>query len=107
MALDTTADMTAIALTIAGVTVVVADPRGEPTWRGPVAGASRSWAIVAGLLGGLGQGSGLVLAKLGMLDVEGEVEVAPFPATVVRMIANRLAFSLRLLQAMRSHSPTR
>lgn len=83
-----------IAVTMAGVAVVVADPRGEPTWHARDAGASRAGAIAAGLLGGLGQGSGLVLAKLGMAHLEGEAEITELSATVVRMIAGMVGILL-------------
>jgi drug/metabolite transporter (DMT)-like permease len=83
-----------IALTLAGVAAVVADPRGEPAWR-VSRPASRGVAIAAGLLGGLGQGAGMVLAKLGMLDDgDGAAPISALSAVVVRMIAGMVGILL-------------
>ena len=74
-------------LTILGVVLVVVDPRGEPTWEGDGPRGSRGFAVVAGLLGALGQASGLVFSKLGMAADEAHAALEPLPATVVRMAA--------------------
>jgi drug/metabolite transporter (DMT)-like permease len=77
-----------IGLTVAGVLTVLYDRKGKARWAPKLSGRSRSWAIVFGLLGALGQASGLVLAKLGMAAVgDGAQTVDPLSATLVRMLA--------------------
>lgn len=63
-----------IAVTMGGVTMVLADRRGNDAWQSPP--RAKTKGIVAGLLGAAGQGTGLVLAKLGM-GVAGGAELAP------------------------------
>jgi len=65
---------------VAGVATTVLDPRAETAWS-PGKG-SRRGAIAAGLLGAVGQGTGLVLAKRGMSDGDG---LTALSATLVRM----------------------
>lgn len=69
-----------IAAIVVGVAATVLDRRAETAWR-PGAGSRRT-AIAAGLLGAVGQGTGLVLAKRGMSDGDG---LTPIAATLVRM----------------------
>jgi drug/metabolite transporter (DMT)-like permease len=77
-----------IVLTMTGVLTVLYDRRGKATWAPKLTGRSRTWAIVFGLLGALGQASGLVLAKLGMAAVGDDAQsVDPLSATLVRMFA--------------------
>lgn len=86
-----------ITITIAGVAIVLADRRGNNAWRSSA--RRRIEGIVAGLLGAAGQGTGLVLAKLGM-NIPGNaglvsaaggavesIPVDPLSATLVRVIA--------------------
>lgn len=89
-----------ITVTIAGVALVLSDRRGNNAWPSP--GRRKTEGIVAGLLGAVGQGTGLVLAKLGMstagsaglaCTVEGTVEAAsldPLSATLVRVMAGAI-----------------
>lgn len=89
-----------IAVTIAGVALVLADRRGTNSW--PAPGRRKIEGVVAGLLGAAGQGTGLVLAKLGMdtagavglaSSVEGTVVTAPLDplsATLVRVMAGAI-----------------
>ncbi len=81
-----------IALTVGGVAVVLADRSDARAWDPGVERGSRRVAIIAGLLGALGQAGGMVLAKLGM-DPEG-AQVTPLSATLVRMIAGMLGILL-------------
>ena len=81
-----------IAVTTACVALVLIDPRGADGWRG--AGAPRGmpvWPVVAGLLGALGQATGLVLARDALRAVDpGEVDVPTLSAVLVRMTAGAI-----------------
>jgi drug/metabolite transporter (DMT)-like permease len=89
-----------ITVTIAGVALVLSDRGGNNAWLS--CDRRRTEGIVAGLLGAVGQGTGLVLAKLGMtaagsaeLAVTGgpTVEAAPLDplsATLVRVMAGAI-----------------
>ncbi len=62
--------MLGITVTIAGVAMVLADRCGNNAWRSLA--LRKTEGLVAGLLGAAGQGTGLVLAKLGMNVAGGE-----------------------------------
>jgi drug/metabolite transporter (DMT)-like permease len=70
-----------------GVAMVLADGRDSGWQPARAAGGRRALAVIAGLLGALGQASGMVMAKLGMASGTAEVPVAPLSATLVRMLA--------------------
>lgn len=86
-----------IAVTIGGVITVLVDGHGNNAWKSPA--RRRAEGIAAGLLGAIGQGTGLVLAKLGMgvgdgtalVAADGEPagisQVDPLSATLLRVIA--------------------
>ena len=78
-------DWAAMAVTVAGVTWVVAE-RGQPT---PQPEAS-PWAtgVLLGVLGAAGQAIGLVLSKHGMRGYD------PFAATHIRIIAGIVSFAI-------------
>jgi len=98
-----------IAVTLTGVTMVLADRRGNNGW--PSSVHNKAKGVIYGLLGAAGQGTGLVLAKLGMGVVVmpavppaegGPAAVAPIDplsATLVRMIAG--ACGVWVIAAMR------
>ena len=79
-----------VALVVAGVIVVLSERGATREWQPGEAGASRRVAVLAGLLGALGQAGGLVLAKLGMGAMQADgagVGVPALSATLVRMVA--------------------
>jgi drug/metabolite transporter (DMT)-like permease len=79
-----------IGVTLGGVLLVLGDRSRRSAWSPELPGRSRSWAIVCGLLGALGQASGLVIAKLGMQPASGAADataVDPLSATLIRMVA--------------------
>jgi len=86
-----------IALTLGGVFLVVTDPRGEPNWHRRETVAGKGLAVAAGLLGALGQASGLVLSKLGMEQQAGETAMNSLSATLIRMVAGAVAVVLLAL----------
>lgn len=88
------ADVAGIAVTIAGVALVVAGrpPRREKPLP-QVAPRTRALAVGAGLLGAAGQAAGMVMSKLGMRAGGGE-PVDPLSATMVRMLAALVAIWL-------------
>jgi drug/metabolite transporter (DMT)-like permease len=89
-----------IAVTMAGVTMVLADRRGNDAWPSPT--RHKAKGVAAGLLGAAGQGTGLVLAKLGMGAAGGAAFAAadggpvgvapldPLSATLLRIMAGAL-----------------
>ena len=88
-----------ITVTLAGVVLVLTDRCGNNAWRSLA--RRRTEGIVAGLLAGVGQGTGLVLAKLGMnvsgsgqfMPPEGLLATTPLDplsATLVRVVAGAI-----------------
>jgi drug/metabolite transporter (DMT)-like permease len=89
-----------ITVTIAGVGLVLADRCSSGAWRS--CNRRRTEGIIAGLLGAVGQGTGLVLAKLGMnaAGTTGVVSMAglegqagplnPLSATLLRVMAGAI-----------------
>jgi drug/metabolite transporter (DMT)-like permease len=78
--------MTAIVL---GVMVVLTGKKGE--WRG--AGGRRWVAVVAGVLGAVGQGAGIVIVKMAG-DVATAGDLDPLSITLVRMIAGLIGMAV-------------
>lgn len=78
-----------ILATLLGIAVVLTEDRGrDPVWSGRLTTAAFALAIVLGILGAVGQGSGLVISKVAMAAASpGEDPVLPLSATVVRMAA--------------------
>ncbi len=113
-ALDETLGLQAlagIAVVIVSVVAVLFDARGREGWRAAATARLGIWPVVLGLLGALGQALGLILARDAMLgSAEGELQLEPLSATVVRMTAGavggavlgalsgRLAAPLRVLR---------
>jgi drug/metabolite transporter (DMT)-like permease len=84
-----------IALSMAGVVLVLLRSREGSAWR-PGLSRTQWWTGLAGaLLGAIGQALGVVLAKRGMAPVaDGGAGVDPLPATLVRMTAAALGLQL-------------
>jgi drug/metabolite transporter (DMT)-like permease len=85
-----------------GVIIVIAGRR-DSGWHSDATPRTRRLAYGAGLLGALGQGGGMVLAKLGMRDAQGLLVVDAFAATVLRMVAG--AGSSLLVAALLGQAP--
>ena len=86
-----------IAVTIAGVSLVVAERRSAGSnqfnlKREHPDSGSLFKGVVLGLLAALGQAAGLVLSKHGMLNVGGTID--PLPASFIRMLASMIALLL-------------
>lgn len=78
-------------LTLGGIAWVVCERRddvGGRTYHNPRRG------IVFGMLGGVGQAVGLILAKLGMGDAIDGTAIDPWSATLVRMIFGTISASI-------------
>ena len=91
--------MSGMVLTLGGIAWVVCERRddvGGRTYPNPRRG------ILFGMLGGVGQAVGLVLAKLGMGDVADGTAVDPWSATLVRMIFGTLSASLLVAVLVRT-----
>ena len=98
--LPTATMLLGIALSMAGVVVVLLRSREGSAWR-PGLTRAQWWTGVAGaLLGAFGQALGVVLAKVGMADT-GDVPggIDPLPATFVRMAT--AAVGLQLVTTLR------
>jgi drug/metabolite transporter (DMT)-like permease len=100
-----------IAATLLGIAVVLtADRTRDRVWAGRLTNAAFFTAIFTGVLGAVGQGTGLVLSKFAMAVVSpGEDRVLPLSATVVRMAAGLAGMVLvlpvyRLLRRRRSRT---
>ncbi len=79
--------MLGIALTSAGVALVLLRSRDAIVWNPGVTRAQRWLGAAGALLGAVGQAGGFVLAGAGMAAGEGEVAIDPLACTVVRMTA--------------------
>jgi drug/metabolite transporter (DMT)-like permease len=82
-----------IVLTLGGIAWVVCERRVEAPGRSyphPVRG------VVFGLLGGVGQAVGLILAKLGMGEADLGTAVDPWSATLVRMLVGTIAATVMM-----------
>ncbi len=89
---------TGIAATLMGIAVVLTEDRGrDPVWSGRLTTAAFVTAVGTGVLGAVGQGTGLVISKFAMAVVaNGEDPVLPLSATVVRMAAGLAGMVLAL-----------
>lgn len=87
-----------IGATLLGVAVVLTEDRGrDQIWAGTLSTTAFLIAIVIGVLGAVGQGTGLVLSKVAMAaGAAGEEPVLPLSATVVRMAAGLVGMILVL-----------
>lgn len=90
----TTLDLLAMALTVSGIALVVAE-RHAPTSGEPVSADAEAderarrqlaWGVLLGVGGALGQAGGLVLSKYGM------GQYSPIAATEIRIIAGAVGF---------------
>jgi drug/metabolite transporter (DMT)-like permease len=73
-----------IAITLGGVIVVILE-REEYSGEAPISKKMRSYGVLLALIGALGQGIGLVLAKKGIY-LNPEMTLNPLSATLMRMI---------------------
>ena len=90
-----------MAVIVAGVLIVLTGKSARSGWRSP--GGSKFVAIVAGVLGAIGQGTGLVIAKMAD-DVSLTAGTNPLSVTVVRMIAGLVGMTL-IVAVQRSLKP--
>ena len=72
-------------LAVSGVAWVVAEPRQSSGWQGPRGKFGQG--VLLSVLGTGMVAAGFVLSKLGMTDQPGAPGIAPFPATVIRLLA--------------------
>ena len=91
------AHLAGIAMTIAGISLVVAERRSAGSnqfnlKREHPDSGSLFKGVVLGLLAALGQAAGLVLSKHGMLNAGGTID--PLPASFIRMLASMIALLL-------------
>jgi drug/metabolite transporter (DMT)-like permease len=77
-----------IAITLAGVIVVILEEE-EHSGEAPVPKRLKSYGVFFALIGALGQGIGLVLAKKG-IDLNPEMTLNPLSATLMRLILGAL-----------------
>jgi len=76
--------MLGIAVTLAGVAMVIMEEE-ERSGEEPVSGKLRSYGVFLALVGAIGQGVGLVLAKKGIY-LDPAMTLNPLSATLIRMI---------------------
>jgi drug/metabolite transporter (DMT)-like permease len=88
-----------IALTLAGVIVVILE-RDEGSGEVPLSAKMKSYGILFALVGAIGQGVGLVLAKKG-IDFDPNVVLNPLSATLMRMILGTISLWVVILLAGR------
>jgi len=86
---------------VSGVVLVLADRTTIGAWDAEIRPAAKRVALLAGLLGGLGQALGLVLAKKGM-SLAGPEAASPLNAHAIRMIAGLMPVLLLSLLRKRS-----
>jgi len=77
-----------IAITLAGVVVVIME-EGERSGEEPVSTKLRNYGVFLALIGAIGQGVGLVLAKKGIY-LDPQMTLNPLSATLIRMITGAL-----------------
>jgi drug/metabolite transporter (DMT)-like permease len=97
-----------MAAIVAGVMLVLTGKKTHGGWRAP-RGSSIPLAIVAGVLGSVGQGAGIVLVKLAQ-DASGSARQDSLSVTLVRMIAGLVVMggvfaAQRLLRKSGARSP--
>jgi len=80
--------MLGIGITLFGVMVVLLE-REDRTGEIPVTGKLKAWGVFLALVGAVGQGLGLVFAKMGMLLYEDNA-LHPLSATLIRMLLGAL-----------------
>ncbi len=73
-----------IGITLLGVVIVILE-REDRTGETPVTGRLKTWGVFLALVGAIGQGFGLVFAKMGMLLYDGNA-LHPLSATLIRML---------------------
>jgi drug/metabolite transporter (DMT)-like permease len=90
-------DVVGIALTIGGVVIVILE-REEHSGEAPVAGTTKLYGVLCGLVAAIGQGGGLVLAKKG-IDLNPALTLNAVSATLMRMILGACSIWLVMLAA--------
>jgi drug/metabolite transporter (DMT)-like permease len=87
-----------IAITLAGVTWVILE-RENKNHDEALTQKEKVWGVSLGLIGAIGQGVGIVLAKYGMVNVANNPEVSlhPLSATLIRMIAGTIVVWLFII----------
>lgn len=88
-----------IAVTISGVSMVILEKE-EPTQEASLAPRKKALGVLCGVLGSAGQGVGLVISKYGMINAATEGDLNPLSASLIRMIAALVFFSIAMV-AMR------
>ena len=85
-----------IGLTLGGVTWVILE-RGDNSGEPEITPKKKNWGIIAGVVGSVGQGVGLVLSKYGMRDAATDGPLDPLSATLMRMMAATVFFFIAML----------
>ena len=85
-----------IGLTLGGVTWVILE-RGDNSGEPEITPRKKNWGIIAGVVGSVGQGVGLVLSKYGMRDAATDGPLDPLSATLMRMMAATVFFFIAML----------
>ncbi len=94
-----------MAMVLGGVALVLMRGQRDRGWGPPIEARALRWAVAAGLLGAVGQASGLVLAKLamrGLPDGAADAASTPLQATLVRMAAAGVGAALLVVGARRA-----
>ncbi len=77
--------LTGIAVTLAGVSWVVLE-REENSCEPALTAKQKALGVLAGVVGSVGQGVGLVLSKFGMINAADGAPMSPLSATFIRML---------------------
>ncbi|UCH88618.1 MAG: DMT family transporter [Thermoplasmata archaeon] len=87
-----------IVVTLTGVTWVILE-REEDCNEEPITKKQKIYGVTMGMIGAVGQGVGLVLAKYGMVNVAADPDVPlnPLSATLIRMIAGTIVVWLFII----------
>jgi drug/metabolite transporter (DMT)-like permease len=87
-----------IAITLAGVTWVILE-RENKSSEDPITKKEKLLGVTFGMIGAIGQGVGLVIAKYGMIDVANnpDVPLNPLSSTLIRMIAGTIVVWLFII----------
>lgn len=87
-----------IVITLTGVTWVILE-REEESEEAPLSKRDKMLGVSFGLIGAVGQGVGLVIAKYGMINAAADPDVPlhPLSATLIRMIAGTIAVWLFII----------
>jgi len=94
-----------ISLTLGGVAWVILE-REENGKEPEVPPAKRTLGVVAGVVGSVGQGVGLVISKYGMINAATDGALDPLSATFMRMLAASVFFFIAMV-VMRRLGPMR